>query len=468
MRLAPLAAVVAAIVCAGYRAPAAPPDISAYVEVTRDGDAWTARFDLGRDVPAWIFVHSAPTIADRRGWREGNWRVLTPGVVLERRGSYDLFRAADGGVMPRSVQIAFEPSPGDLQADYDPALVFTDGSVALYSGQFDLLPVSDVERIATLPRDLNGQGFTDVSTRVTWRDAAGPVLFRGERRDAPEAVDAETYVVFGDAGMIESDRLVTLVDPGLPAWVGRELGGFSPRVADYYASRLGPGQSERPTIMVSWRGPTPGMTSMGGSVLPGLIVMSFEGVGVVEPSDQVLTRARWFIGHESAHFWLGQVVRYQFSRDAWITEGGADLMAVRALKALDPRFDDRAELQAEVDECIGFAAGRPLATAEERGEHKAYYGCGAVFAMVAEASLKGGDWFDFLRPLLDANREDGVLTRDEWLDALDAASGDPALRAGIERMLDEGVADPSAAIADLFRRSGVRFQRGEGGRITLL
>jgi len=50
------------------------------------------------------------------------------------------------------------------------------------------------------------------------------------------------------------------------------------------------------------------MTSMGGSVLPGLIVMSFEGRGVTSPQPEIVERSRWFIGHEGAHFWLGQTV----------------------------------------------------------------------------------------------------------------------------------------------------------------
>src|SRR5690606_7639025 len=118
---------------------------------------------------------------------------------------------------------------------------------------------------------------------------------------------------------------------------------------------------------VSWNGPTERMSSMGGSVLPGLIVMSFEGTGVTRPTAEMETVSRWFIAHESAHFWLGQAVRYEFARDAWITEGGADLMAVRALKALDPAYDDRKALQEEVDDCVTLIQGCGVAGGVERG-----------------------------------------------------------------------------------------------------
>src|SRR5690606_41162663 len=109
--------------------------------------------------------------------------------------------------------------------------------------------------------------------------------------------------------------------------------------------------------------------------------------------------------------------------------------------------DLRKALQEEVDDCVTLSQGRGVAGAAERGEHRAYYACGAVFAMTAEGAQKrrdGGDWFGFLRPLLDANRRDGVLSRDEWLNALTRMSGDPTLAADIGRMLDQGAADPAA------------------------
>ena len=435
--------------------------------VSRDGDAWTADYQLDRDAPVWAFFRSALIDGSRRPWRLEQWRVVTPGVVLERAGNYDILRAVDGGPVPRRVGIAFTPRSENLEADYA-VLAFTDGSVALPSSQFDVFPLDSVAAAEAVPQDLNGYPLETEPAMVTWRDRAGPILFRGERLPEATAADADTYVLFGQAGLVESERLVTVIDPQLPDWIGGALQDFAPRVADIYTARLGPGQTDRPTIMVSWAGPTSGMTSMGGSVMPGLIVMRFEGVGVLEPSTRVLGAARWFIGHESAHFWLGQVVAYERARDAWITEGGADLMAIRMLAGLDPEWDARGELQKEVDDCIRLA-DEPVAEAAGRGEHRALYACGAVFALAAEGAQRlatGGDWFDFLKPLIDANRADGVLTRDEWLDALDAVSGDGSLRRDMEMLLDRGSPEAGDVVAGLLERAGVTVRR-EDGRVVL-
>ncbi|HRJ65150.1 MAG TPA: hypothetical protein PLR59_12485, partial [Brevundimonas sp.] len=113
------------------------------VTVTRDGDAWTAAYELDRDAPVWAFFRSALIQESRRSWRAAQWRVLTPGVVLERAGNYDILRTVDGGALPRSVRIAFTPRSENLEADYS-VLAFTDGSVALPSGQFDVFPLASV------------------------------------------------------------------------------------------------------------------------------------------------------------------------------------------------------------------------------------------------------------------------------------------------------------------------------------
>ncbi|MDP3403141.1 MAG: hypothetical protein Q8S03_00545 [Brevundimonas sp.] len=440
------------------------------VVVERDRDRWTADFTLNEDAPVWFFRRSALLRVERTPWRPAWWSVETPGVILDRQGRYDVLRTTDGSPVPRRVRIRMTPRAGDLEADYDPALMFTDGTVALYSGQFDLSPLASIQQARSLPLDLNGISLPGGPAGVTWRDRAGPVLFKGERLTEVTAIDADTYVLFGEARTREGTGVTTVIDPGLPTWLGNQLGEFTPLVMNYYTSRLGPQRGPTPILMVSWTGPTQSLSSMGGSVLPGLISMTFEGDGVLNPDPAALARARWFIGHESAHFWLGSKgLEYEFARDAWITEGGADLLAVRATAAIDPSFDARAELQREVDECVSLARGRPVASAGERGEHRAYYACGAVWSLALEGARRertGGDFFDVLTDLQRRNGDDGILTREEWLEALTRESRDPSLRIGIERMLDVGSDNPASEIARLFERTGVAF-RMEGGRIVL-
>jgi hypothetical protein len=245
-----------------------------------------------------------------------------------------------------------------------------------------------------------------------------------------------------------------ILDPQLPAWLRTFLATSIPEILAEYTRELGPAPIGRPTLIVSWKGATPKMAGMGGSVLPSLVTMSFEGEGMLEESAEIGNQARWFAAHESAHFWLGQAVRYEFSREAWIIEGAADLLAFRTVAQTDPAYDARAQLQSSLDECVSLTRGRSVESAQQRNEERTAYACGAIFGLVAEAAA-GKRFAAWIRPLIEANRADGILSRSEWLAALEQARDGAALRREVEQLLDTGAANPAAAFASLFARAGL-------------
>lgn len=433
------------------------------VAAIRSGDSWSAEFHFPRRAGAWVFVRSALARIGEQPWRPQSWTVETPGVRLERRGHYDVLVPARGRRVPERVRVRFTPFTGDLIADYDPALAFTDGSVALFSGQFEAFPLDSAAAAGRLPIDLSGAGAPASPTRVTFSDAAGQVLHAGQRYQAVVLDQASgSYVLFGPAQPIVTEELSTIIDPQLPRWIGDSLARSAPEILAHYAAAMGPAPGPRPTIMVSWAGPTPRIRSMGGSTLPGLIAITYEGAGVLSENAELRAFGLKFIAHEAAHFWLGETIRYQYSRDAWITEGGADLLAIRTVAALDPAYDWRAELDRSIADCATLSTGRGVASAEQRNEHRAYYACGALFGLLAEAA-SGRPFTHFVRGLIAANRADTVVTREEWLAALDQVSGDRALSDGIAALLDRGSPEPKAAIGALLTRAGVAFTPGEDG-----
>jgi hypothetical protein len=184
------------------------------------------------------------------------------------------------------------------------------------------------------------------------------------------------------------------------------------------------------------------------------VVLAYEGSGVLSEDDAARIEGLQFIAHEAAHFWLGQTVAYEYAKDAWITEGGADLLAMRLTALEQPGYDWRTDFNKSIEECVGLSYRRGIETARDRNEPRAYYACGAVFGLVAE-SASGRSFFTFVKNLIDANRVDGIVTRAEWLAALDVASRKPELSRDIARMLDRGVPDPKAFISALFTRAGV-------------
>ena len=439
------------------------------VEVVRQANDWTAEFTFGRDAPVWAFTRSAMTREGTQPWRPLAWTVETKGVELQRLGFYDALVATKGTV-PRKVRIRFKPYANGLRADYDPALAFTDGSVALYTEHYNAVPLPSQHAARSLPSHLNGLDLPhDEPAAVTFTDRGATVLHAGRRSRSVTVSGADSYVLFGSARTVEAPAITTIMDPQLPLWLTAELADYTPKLLSFYAERLGPRQGPKPMIMVTWAGPTPGVRSMGGSVLPGLITMRFEGQVVAARSKAVQDAARWFIAHESSHFWAGQAVSYGSPAEAWITEGGADLLAIRAAAQLDTSFDSRAELQKRLDDCVSLAAKGPISTAAERNEHNVYYSCGAMFGLAAEAAAakKGGDFFGFWKGLIERNRADGIADRRDWLAELSGLTGSNNAGSVIERMLDNASPNAAEMLAELFRSTGVAVRRDATGRLLL-
>lgn len=315
--------------------------------------------------------------------------------------------------------------------------------------------------------------FETVPLRFTLRDPGRNLLLGGKRLrgEAGLMLDGDgAYLYSGAARPVETPAFVGIIDPGLPQWVTAELHAFTPRLFDYYTARLGKPAGDRPGALVAWGGAALKGYSIGGSVLKGMVVMNMRGAQVAEPNPAVRTRMRWFIGHEAAHFWMGQTVRYGERAEAWITEGSADLMAFRAFRHLDPGYDDRAELQRSIDKCLKINGTRPLAKAAERDAHDANYACGALLALAAEGALRkrdaNADVFTWIKRLIAANREDRTVTQADWLAAFAAVQTDPAVTASVRQFLDEGVADPAGFVLALLTASAVRVRR-EADRVVL-
>lgn len=473
MRNVRLLALVLGLACTifGLATPtlARPAKVMTDAVLSRDGDGtWLLEYRFARDAPAWFFIRSANAL-DGKPWRPQSWRVETPGVRLERIGHHDVL-IGDGTPL-KTVRIRVRPYSDPVQADYQPVLAFSDGGVGVFSDHHLAAPLATIAAARDLPADLNGVAFDQVPTRFTMRDPGKTLLFNGKlhRGTVSMMLDQhQAYVYSGPARAVATPAFVGIIDPGLPLWAREELNRFTPRLFDYYTERLGTPAGTRPTLLASWGGATLPGVSLGGSVLEAMVVMNLKGAAMVDPQPALLAQTRWFIGHEGAHFWMGQTVRTARRSAAWMTEGAADVMAVRALAHFYPDYDARERLQQSIDACIAVNGGKPLSGAFERGEHRANYACGAVLMMAAEGAARKGDpradLFTWLRTLIDPNRKAGVVTPDHWLTAFAASGG--AGGEQVRTFLDSGVPDPAAFIAELLATNGVAVRR-DGARVIL-
>ena len=444
-------------------------DKPAAATVTRTGNEWRVEYRLNRKSGVWLFPVSQPVSANQEPWRERAWRVVTPGVRIDRRGAYDVLVPTIGAFVPLEVRIVFTPTSATLDREYDPAVAFSNSAIALYSDQFDVIPSEDLNAIGLKEAGLSVQDLGGMPTAVRFHDVSGPVFAQGRQQSDPVLTGGKTYVVFGTSKIEERGGVAMLADPALPEWLKVDVAGFAPHVVETYASRLGNRSDPRlPLLLMGWRGSTPGKVINDGGVRPGQIVFNFEGEGLLERNDRAARRTRWFIAHEMAHFWLGTSgIAYRKPSEAWITEGGAEMMAFTLLAVTDHDYA-LTELQHAVQDCIKSSI-KPVASAGDRHESRAFYACGATFALAATSAQKrkgGRDYFDFIRPLMEEHRSDRLLGSADWLTRFAAVSGNAEAVAVVTSMIDTGVSDPASAIATMFQQTGVPYIRN-GSVLTL-
>lgn len=447
MMLATAAALVGVAATSG-----APADVS----VTRRGDGFEAVYTLPRAAPAWGFFRSSLAAEDRQPWRPHSWTVLTPGVRLERRGAYDALVATRGGSVPRTVRIRVAPYTRELLSDYVPALRLGQNGIALFDGQFSLFSVATPAALARLGPDPETGPITDTSTRVRFRGTAQDLRLAGDTAGYRRGNSAGTFGLFGVPGALEQGGMATVVDPGMPAWLASDIRTFTPRLLDRYRKLLGSPGTLRPTVLASWAGADKPGASLNGGVLKGLVLMRISGAAATRPSPPLRTLAHRYIAHESAHFWLGQLVDYEKVADNWIVEGGADLLAIRALADSDPAYDSRAALQKSLTDCIAASRKGGLASAAQRQDFQIKYDCGAVLSLVAE-KVAGGDFAGFVRRILAANAADRAVSAEEWLALLESYPAGRDLPRHVRPLLNAAQPTPRGW-TDLLTAAGIRYR----------
>ena len=432
-------------------------------------DRMEATFHFSSDSPVWIFRRSAVTMNGEQPWRPQSWTVETPGVELRRIGQFDAFVASKGGPVPREVKVSFTPFAELLIADYSPAIRLSDGSVAYFSGHFDMRPAPSIKAVAALGKDYSVLPAYEGGPAEFIFRAASPderFLYDGSRHEEV-ALDGAHYVIYGPVEPVVDENISAMIDDGVPAWLRGQLKADIPALMALYAQRLGERAGDRPSLLVSWKGPTPSMFSLGGSVINGMILMQMEGEGLIQESDVAYFQVRQFFAHEASHFWLGDTVRYEAPGEAWIMEGGSDLLAQRAAEILSPGYESREALNTALNNCAVLAKDGPLKTAPERNGQDAFYACGAIFSLVVEAAAKqhDGDFFAFWHRILDDRREEGFVTLSQWFDAARIAGvSEDAIRI-MARFHETGPKDPAAELSALLGTVGIKTATGADGKL---
>lgn len=414
---------------------------------------WKAEYVLSEPVTALVFTRG------NGDYRTATWR-LQRGFVLERFGATDRIRRKNGKAFER-FKVTVDTYSERIPKDYTPYVRFSDGSVAVFSGQFAVgVPTSN-----SADDFIDGAGnentrWPDIA-RITFEPGRFErMIIATEVTDDARTIELDDgeYVYLGGADVLETPHLTSVMDAAAPEWLRELLYDSMAETFEYYESKLGPLADGKPFLLTSFTALDGRRISFTGGVVGSQMAIQLGlGDGIRDTPSEREFMAQFF-AHESAHLWNnGQVIAAEGS-EAWLHEGSAEAMAWLALAELGIHTEQTAIslFETAANECIAHLEAGPLATAGRRGEFKAYYECGAVVALATNgaAQEKGGDLFTVWRELIDSSRAgEGSYRATDYYALTEAIS--PELTTAIQAVTEGEPADPEAAVKALLEIGNV-------------
>jgi hypothetical protein len=390
-----------------------------------DSDAWMVEYELPKPVQELIFVRN------QSAFRSTTWELKEGNVEFRRKGDYETVRSLDGEPFDRFSIVA--PSLPQLSPkDYSQNYLFTVGSHLLYTGHFIVAE--------------NTTDPVEYSLRLTPGRSEG-IVVRGRYYDSTTTItdpgDDGLFAYFGGLKPLQDENYIAVLDPGLPDWLAGLLPEYLPRLFDFYALRLGDGLPNRPSIYFSFGdGDSESTHFNGGALLDGTYQLRATGRAWNEPDLFLRSMVPASIAHESVHLWNGHVTSSDKDKGAsWMHEGGAEILAWRAMRELDYLSKDEFDLKVgeAYDTCVGGLGGRALMSVAKTGEYQLLYSCGAVIGRTSELSMQqnGSDIFAFWRRLINVAVGSKSFSQQTYFDVLLEMGEDDELVAALQELVFE-------------------------------
>jgi hypothetical protein len=423
----------------------------------------------GPDTWAVDYAFSAPTDAvafARKGIVRDGWKLVSP-VDVRRSGVFLL-----GSHPFRHVAFELTTDTKQPEKEYAPFLRYTDRGRLAYTGQLTVAQATcGPAGCATDDGLASGATYAGEVTLVPLEGET--VVVNGAAPAATATVpvsDDGTYAYFGDLAPIETPSAIGVFDRALPPWLGERIAADIPRILALYTEKLGPLDGPKPTVYVTFAKLAKGH-SVGGGVLPPRVVSLDVELGPdlmdrKNPKTRLAIDA--LVAHEAAHFWNGG--KYSPSSDpaaAWMHEGTADAMALRALRSAGAIDDDalREKLSLDASACaLWLSTGDGVRASTRPGHAHEFYACGEIIDTAVDAACRkkdpSVDLFAFWKTVFEAGKP--TYEEEHFLRALDRLAGDPTLSLAVTKLVNERQDDPGKAVRALLARAGVTTASGRG------
>lgn len=428
-----------------------------------DVATWQVEYYFAQPESALIFSRS------RGDYRTASWEPLGDAPKVRRVAEFDAIIFEEP---TNTITYKITPHSEGIAQDYTPFLKFRDGGRAVFTGQFEVLPVAASAEIESLEGDLNNWAGNQPLTSVRVQ-ADRPLLFQGEPRlDSVEhrSIGAGTYVYVGDQELVEGQSYIGVIDSGLPGHLREMLDEDLSALFEIYDQRWGFSLPTRLTIYYAFEGfDHPGYSNKGSVLGTDLMVLQSSGNALREPTPEVRIRNLWFFAHEAAHMYQADLMgRFNVGPDSWIHEGGANAMAYAAIQSLPgvPAGFVLEEYRTAFEECVSDLEKGSLVSAHLDGRHLAHYHCGQLFNAAADSALSDldlyGFWIAFTENLDTPTKE----ISETFFATLDDLGADPQVSESIRELASYTSNDPRTDLIDLLLVSGMKPEFDQTGQMV--
>jgi hypothetical protein len=273
-------------------------------------DTWRADYIFAKPVTA---IELGAQIGP---YRSQAWCLLTPGVALVAHGDDESLRSA-----APLTRLSIEISAYDAFVDgqYAPIGRFSDGGMDFYLGfLYGTLTQGGRKRSMDVALHLHG--------------------LPGETVVAPARPGTELtgYAYFGPQKPGRMGNIDVIIDPQAPAWLREVIDDTTAKVSRFYEQAFQRKLPDVPLVSVAMVGfdGQPGNISIKGGAVGGGIAYRLEGAGLRDDHPKKRAFMARLVAHEMAHLWQVNLKRGGIGEtDAWVHEGGAEAMALEALRA---------------------------------------------------------------------------------------------------------------------------------------
>jgi len=430
----------------------------------QDGGRWIAHYVFATPQTAVILSRS------RNDYRSKSWNSLDPNARFERINGFDTILFDTPAT---SASFEFKPFTGKIRRDYTPFIPFSDGGVAVYTGQFETLSVKNREAVEKLQGSL--QHWQGAQGQVAVRILSDASMIKDGAVIKGEAIDVSTggggYIYVGDAEITTGKDFTGVIDPGLPDWLQTRFDQDLSRIFDGYRKLWGEGLTQKSTILFSFRGyDVQGFSNKGGA-LGSMLALEVSGSTLRHENKRTLQRIHWFFAHEAAHlFQTRHNVQLRNSDDAWISEGGANAMANILLhqQGLVDEAYIVGEYAREFRDCTNYLQDNKLVDSIKKGKYDIHYACGDIMAQITDGALAKHSLFDFWNAMLKRTRDENEFTKDTYFETMRSLGAPENIIKGLQAIANEKVDDPGGALKYLMEESGLTPKFDKTGKLISL